>query len=207
MTCCGKGLHDKFRDGVLASSEEQKGRCVMCRTKYSASGSKEDIEELRRWAEKGKAWAQCMLGCRYAAGAGVDQFYQQARELYELSARQGFAAAHYNLGLIYADGGQGVNQNYERAAEYWEAAARQGEASAQFNLGACYYNGQGVEKSIETAREWWMKAAEQGEESSIRELQVLDKQEGRTTPSFIPKPLECATCYRPHDPPEHRLNE
>ena len=44
-----------------------------------------------------------------------------------------------------------------------------------------------------------MKSAEQGNESAIK------KQERRTTPSFIPKPFECATCYRPHDPSEHKL--
>ena len=78
-------------------------------------------------------------------------------------------------------------------------------AVAQFNLGVLYYEGQGVKQSFEAAREWWMKAAEQGNEDAINNLQVLDKYEGRTTPSFIPKPLECASCYRPHDPPEHKL--
>ena len=101
--------------------------------------------------------------------------------------------------------GRGVDQNYERAVEYFEAAARQGDGMAQFNLGDLYVQGQGVEQSIEKGREWLLKAAEQGEESSIRELQVLDKEEGRTTPSFIPKPFECALCYRPHDPSEHKL--
>jgi TPR repeat protein len=101
--------------------------------------------------------------------------------------------------------GQGVDQSYERAVEYYEAAARQGLASAQFNLGSRYALGQGVEKSFEKAREWWIKSAEQGHEGAINGLQLLDKAEGRTTPSFIPNPIECAFCYRPHDPPEHRL--
>jgi len=102
--------------------------------------------------------------------------------------------------------GQGVDQSYERAAEYYETAARQGHANAQFNLGLFYANGQGVEQSNETARELWMKSAEQGNENAIKSLQRLDKREGRTTPSFIPKPFECANCYRPHDPSEHKLN-
>ena len=101
--------------------------------------------------------------------------------------------------------GHGVDQSNEKAAEYYEAAARQGVAGAQYNLGALYYNGEGVEQSDETARGWWMKSAEQGHETAIRGLQQRDKEEGRTTPSFIPKPFECATCYRPHDPSEHKL--
>jgi len=34
---------------------------------------------------------------------------------------------------------------------------------------------------------------------------MLDEQRRRTTPSFTPKPFECATCCRPHDPSEHKL--
>jgi TPR repeat protein len=117
---------------------------------------------------------------------------------------QGDAHAQYNLGNMYREG-QGVNQSYERAIEYYEAAANQGAADAQNNLGALYANGHGVEQSNETAREWWMKAAEQGNETAIKGLQELDEAEGRTTPSFIPKPFECASCYRPHDPSEHKL--
>ena len=138
-------MHNKCRDGVLASSmtHKQKSQCVMCRTKYPVSGSQEEVEQIRRWVEKGKAWAQLLLGSRYRDGIGVDQSYQQARELYELAARQGDTNAQYNLGLQYRKG-QGVAQSYERAAEYFEAAARQEHSDAQFNLGALYYNGQGV---------------------------------------------------------------
>ena len=204
-TCCGKGIHRWCSEGIKVSSlsDEQKNSCPLCRAKHLES-DEETIERLRPWVEKGKAWAQFMLGQRYERGLGVEQSYQQAFELYELAARQGLASALYNLGLMY-DNGQGVDQSYARAAEYYEAAARQGLASAQYNLGAVYCNGQGVEQSNETAREWLMKAAEQGEESAINGLQIFDKAEGRTTPSFIPKPIECASCYRPHDPSEHKL--
>ena len=204
--CCGKGIHKWCDAGIDASSlsDEQKIHCPLCRTKYPES-DEEHIEQIRPWVEKGKAWAQYILGATYENGEGVDQSYQQAKELYELSASQGFATSQYNLGLMY-EKGHGMDQSYERAAEYFEAAARQGNANAQFNLGALYANGQGVEQSFETARKWWMKSAEQGEQSAIKMLQKLDKNEGRTTPSFTPKPLECATCYRPHDPPENKLN-
>ena len=204
--CCGKGIHDKCRDDVIASSMslEQKNQCVMCRTNYPVS-EKEAVEQLRPWVEKGKAWAQCNLGCKYRDGIdGVEQSHQQAAELFELSASQGHAMSQYNLGCMY-DNGQGVDQSYERAKEYYEVAARQGYADAQFNLGALYYNGQGVERSDITAREFMMKAAEQGHGNAIKMLQDLDKDEGRTTPSFTPKPFECATCFRPHDSSEHKL--
>jgi len=197
MTCCGKGIHKKCRDNMYASSmsDKQKKHCIMCRTKYPVAGSKEAIKQIQRWVEKGKAWAQSSLGRKYQDGDGVDQSYQQAVEMYELAASQGHAVAQYNLGCMYDDG-RGVDQSYERAAEYYEAAARQGFAKAQFNLGALYHNGQGVEHSYEIARVWWIKAAEQGHENSIKSLQLLDKNEGRTTPSFTP-PKRCSTCDVP----------
>ena len=205
-TCCGKGIHKWCDEGIKVSSlsEEQKISCPLCRTKHAVIGSEESIEQVQRWVEKGKAWAQSMLAQNYQYGVGVEQSYQRARELYEMSASQGFANAQYNLGVMYHEG-LGVDQSYERAAEYYEAAARQGYASAQNNLGNLYAKGQGVEQSFETAREWWMKSAEQGEQSAIKALQRLDEFEGRTTPSFVPKPFECAECFRPHDPSEHKL--
>ena len=204
-SCCGKGIHKWCAEGIIVSSLsfEQKNSCPLCRTEYANAGSKEDIKRLRRWVEKGKAWAQYMLGSRYDQGVGVEQSFQQARELYELAAQK-YDTAQYNLGIMYRDG-IGVDQSYERAKEYFEAATKRGHASAQYNLGFMYVNGQGVEQSNETAREWWMKAAEQGFDNAIQNLQNLDKDEGRTTPSFTPKPFECATCYRPHDPSENKL--
>ena len=68
-TCCGKGMHHKCRDELLVSSMsfEQKRHCVMCRTKYPDS-AEETVEQLRPWVEKGKAWAQNILGERYRDG-------------------------------------------------------------------------------------------------------------------------------------------
>ena len=204
-SCCGKGIHMWCDAGIDASnlSQEQKDSCPLCRAKHPSS-NEERIERLRPWVEKGKAWAQSMLGEMYRDGEGVDQSYQQARELYNLAASQGDASAQYDLGVMYQEG-QGVDQSYEKAAEYYEAAARQGNANAQGNLAVLYVIGQGVEQSSEKARQLWMKSAEQGLENAIKGLQQLDKQEGRTTPSFIPTPFECASCYRPHDPSENKL--
>ena len=206
FTCCGKGIHKWCSKGIKVSSlsQEQKDRCPLCRTKFLVVRSKEHIKQIQRWAEKGKAWAQFCLGDKYRHGVDVDQSCQQARELWELSASQGYAAAQYNLGLMHHEG-QGVDQNDEKAAEYYKAAARQGYGMAQLNLGLLYAIGEGVEQSFETASVWWLKAAEQGVENAIGCLQTLDKQEGRTTPLFTPTPIECASCYRPHDPSENKL--
>ena len=123
-SCCGKGIHKWCDEGIDASSlsREQKNSCPLCRTKFPKS-DEEDIKQLRPWVEKGKAWAQFTLGCMYRGGEGVDQSYQQARELLELAASQGNADAQHHLGLMYHNG-KGVDQSYERAKEYYEAAGR-----------------------------------------------------------------------------------
>ena len=118
--CCGKGIHKWCNEGIKVStlSYEQKSCCPLCRAKYPKS-EEEIIEQLRSWVEKGKAWAQQLLGQKYHYGLGVDQSYQQARQLFELAANQGEASAQQSLGLMYKEG-QGVNQSYERAKEYEE---------------------------------------------------------------------------------------
>ena len=124
VSCCGKGIHDKCYANIFKSM--QKGQCIICRT-VNPESEEEQTERIRRWAEKGKGWAQSLLGDRYRDGLGVDQSYQQARERYESATSQGFARAQYKLGNMYQLG-QGVDQSYERAAEYYEAAAKQGVA-------------------------------------------------------------------------------
>ena len=60
-------LHKKCRKDMLSStmSEDQKRRCVMCRTNYpknTKEGMKEEAKRLRHWVKKGKAWAQSLFG-------------------------------------------------------------------------------------------------------------------------------------------------
>ena len=223
MTCCGKGMHIWCYKGLNESSslnQEQKNRCPLCRTKRPNS-EEESAQQIRPWLEKGKAWAQSLTANSY----NREQLYnQQAVQLYELAARQGDARAQFRLGIFYSSAlRSGAVQSDEKAKTYFKAAAIQGLAVAQSHLGVEYVTSKGVEQdiNIETARMWWMKAAEQGEESAIKHLQQLDLIEGMhfssqgkgdptmgstsSTPSFVPKPFECATCYRPHDPSEHKL--
>jgi hypothetical protein len=204
-TCCGKGIHIWCDEGLRVSSlsYKQKHQCPLCRATYPTT-DEEVIAQLRPWVKKKKAWAQELMGLIYADGKGVEQSYEMARRLYELSASQGYAAAQFSLGLMYHHG-LGVDQSYERAVEYMEAAARQGMAAAQSNLGESYYLGRGVAQSKEEARKWWTKAAAQGEMNAIKHLNVIDESEGKTTPSFTPTPFECDICYKPHDPPDHPL--
>ena len=69
MICCGKGMHKWCYEGIKVSSlsDEQKDSCPLCRTKAPAS-KEEMVKMIRPWVEKGKAWAQCMLGQKYHQG-------------------------------------------------------------------------------------------------------------------------------------------
>jgi hypothetical protein len=96
------------------------------------------------------------------------------------------------LASLYVQG-QGVAQSFEKTAELYTLAANQGHADGQVNLGSAYYNGKGVAQSNAMARKWWLKAALQEQEIAIKNLKILDEQEGKTTPTL---PC-CATCGTP----------
>jgi TPR repeat protein len=203
MACCGKGLHTKCNKDLVSNKSmtlEQKNTCLMCRAKLVARGSKEEIERLRGWVEKGKAWAMCLLGDRYKDGVGVKQSDKKMIELYEMAAKKGHAAAQYNLGVGYERGMHGLTQSSERSIEWYTLAANQGHLDAQFNLGAMYANGTGIVKSYSKARKWWTKAAAQGDEDAIKYLKELDEAEGvkpttTTSPEIVdPNIISCSTC-------------
>ena len=177
-TCCGKGLHNKCAKDLVENKSmtlEQKNTCIMCRTKLVGNGSKELIERLRKWVDKGKAWAMGTLAHSYIEGVGVKQSSSKAIELFEMAAQRGNASAQYSLGFYYHNGSHGLTQSSKRAIEYYTLAAEQGHASAQFNLGVSYYQGQGIETSFSKAREWLTKAAAQGQEDAIKYLKQLDE--------------------------------
>jgi TPR repeat protein len=178
LSCCGKGLHDKCYNDLMENksmTNEQKNTCIMCRAKVVAGGSKEEIERLRGWTKKGKAWAMELLAERYREGEGVKQSDKKAIELYEMAAKRGNATAQYNLGLCYRQGSHGLTQSSTKAIEYYTLAAEQGHANAQSNLGVMYASGDGIETSYSKARELWTKAALQGHENAIKALKQLDK--------------------------------
>jgi len=132
------------------------------------------------------------LAGMYYQGQGVAQSLEKAAELFALAANQGHASAQHNLGNFY-ENGKGVAQSYEKAFELYTLAANQGRANAELNLGLHYYHGQGVAQSNDMARKWWLKAALQEDADAIKNLKILDKQEGKTTPTL---PC-CAACGTP----------
>ncbi|MDC1231360.1 sel1 repeat family protein [Octadecabacter sp.] len=87
--------------------------------------------------------------------------YATALQEWTPFAEAGYAAAQYNLGLMYKNG-NGVPQDYAEAARWYRLAANQGHARAQSNLGQMYMMGQGVVEDDAEAVRWYRLAANQG---------------------------------------------
>ena len=69
--------------------------------------------------------------------------FGEAVKWYLLAANQGYAAAQYNLGVMYHYG-RGVPEDHKEAEKWYRLAADQGDAAAQYNLKMMRDNGQGV---------------------------------------------------------------
>lgn len=95
------------------------------------------------------------------------------------AAREGNAAAQYEVGQRYANG-DGVDQDMGEAAKWFERAAQQGLAAAQYRLATQYEKGRGVKQDDRLAREWYEKAARGGNVKAMHNLAVIHA-EGRGT--------------------------
>ena len=77
------------------------------------------------------------------------------------AAKQGYADAQSNLGVMYEEG-QGARQDYAQAVQWYRKAAEQGLAEAQYNLGVMYAKGEGVRQNYKIAKGWFGKACDNG---------------------------------------------
>ncbi|MGH7219212.1 MAG: tetratricopeptide repeat protein [Nitrospiraceae bacterium] len=98
--------------------------------------------------------------------------YATALREWQPLAKQGHAAAQYNLGLLYANG-QGVPKDDAQARQWYEKAAVQGHAAAQVNLGSLFDYGRGVPQDFKMAVGWYRRSAEQGNDLAQRRLGLL----------------------------------
>ena len=104
--------------------------------------------------------------------------YATALAGFQNYAEQGYAAAQFNLGVMYANG-EGVPKDDAEAVRWYRLAAEQGNARAQSNLGLMYANGEGVPKDDTEAVRWYRLAAEQGFAAAQSNLGVMyDNGEG-----------------------------
>ena len=132
-------------------------------------------DDYREKAKQGDKVAQCDLGVCYHRGLGIDPDLQQAMYWWELSAKQDYAPAQFNLGTIYLD-----QQDYEKALFWLTKASNQYYADADYQIGVMYSNGMGVEQDGEKTYYWLTKAAMHGskEAKTILDGISLEKKQG-----------------------------
>lgn len=136
------------------------------------------LEESKKAAKQGDAYALFCLGLYYELGVDVEADEKTAVKWYIKAAKQGLAESQDALGRCYHNG-IGVNKNEEEAVKWWQKAAEQGNAAAQNSLAVCYANGQGIEQDEEEAVKWWQKAIEQGNEAAQKNLDYYNKKKGK----------------------------
>lgn len=95
-----------------------------------------------RAAEQGYAGAECIIGCHYRRGVGVEASEASARLWYARSAAKGDLMAQHNLGLMYAFGDGGAVDLGE-AKRLFARAAAQGDKAA---------NGPNSRRAVEGAK-------------------------------------------------------
>lgn len=179
--------------GALSQARERIYKCDDVYTDASREGcvpmaggtitvvpSELHIEELKRAAESGDAWAQTGLGDAYRAGLGVTADHSEAIRWYRMAALQGHAVAQSTLGYLYRTGGVGHPKDPTEAAKWFRLAADQGDVRAQTLLGLAYEEGHGVIQDYEQAKRWLHLAAVQGSSLAQFRLGIVLSRQGPT---------------------------
>ena len=122
-------------------------------------------------AKLGNPYAQASVADMYFEGQGTKKSIIDAIAWYEKSASQNFAAASFNLGLIYEQGKLGIPIDHAKAFHYYSQAAKLKHDSAQYNLALIYrYGNPSVRVDLEKSEELLNAAADAGNEKAIIEL-------------------------------------
>ena len=100
----------------------------------------EELEEEKKYAEKGNVAAQYNLGTIYAHGMGVPQDFKEAAKWLRKAAERGDAEAQRYIASMY-NKGKGVPEDDKEANKWFLKAAEQGYVDAQYNLGGLYFFG------------------------------------------------------------------
>jgi TPR repeat protein len=114
------------------------------------------------------------LAQKYYWGAGVQQNYTKALQLYLQAAEQGDTEAQFIAGGMYYRG-MGTPQDLNRAFSLLYGAAVKGNSTPQSQriLGQFFLTGQIIPQNYAEAMKWYTLAAENGDSESQSELAVL----------------------------------
>jgi TPR repeat protein len=109
-------------------------------------------------------------------GAGIEAYkrgdYQVALAQLEKAASRGDAQAHYNLGVLYAEG-RAVAKDQAKAVQFYQRGAENGSILAAYSLAQAYRKGEGVSADYSVAASWFRFAAQRGDFRAGNELGLL----------------------------------
>lgn len=90
----------------------------------------------------------------------MPQDYTEALRWYRQAGKHGYAAALYNLSMLYRRG-EGVVKSIDESKRLYQQSAKAGDADAQYSLGELYEKGEWVNSDPVAACNWYRLAAEQ----------------------------------------------
>jgi tetratricopeptide (TPR) repeat protein len=128
FSCCGKSMcggcaHSFYMSGNM--------KCPFCNSERAGKTDGELVEEMMKRVEANDAGAMEMLGNHYEQGLqSFQQDHTKAMELYARAADLGYNKAHFQLGVIYDEGG-----DVKKAKFHFEVAAMAGHEEARNNIG------------------------------------------------------------------------
>lgn len=130
-------------------------------------------------AKKGNAHAQLMLGMYYdfektSHGLSAEDAYYW----YWQSAKQGYAPAKFNLGMMYYKGSF-VKKDINEAFRLVVQSANEGFPYANKYLGDVNYEGVVVEKDLDSAIAWYQAAVELGDADASSMLEKAKKEKNK----------------------------
>lgn len=136
-----------------------------------------DIKRLLQFKDLGEIkdpYLQYILGTYYYE----KQQSHKTRELYGLSAVQGYPRSQYNLGLLLYKG-EDVEKDHDQAKKLFALAADQGDVEAMFAMGHMLYNGEGGVKDIVQAKKMAELAVKHGNVKAKTLLQLILDEESK----------------------------
>ncbi len=113
-------------------------------------------------------YAQYRLGLKaYQQGN-----YDEALAIWQPLADSGYAAAQFNIGMLFQNG-VGVDKSITTANDWFQKAVDRDFAPAQLAMGRAYMDGIGVDQNIDRALVLLTSAAEQGHAQAQYEVGVI----------------------------------
>ena len=122
---------------------------------------KTGVRYIEQAVKDGMPMAMIFLAGLYERGAGVQQNYFEAGNLYKNVTSESEPHVLYCYGMAFLLG-SGMHKDEIIALRYLKSAAEAKDMAGMYALGRCYLEGSGVRKNPYTAVKWLRKSAEAG---------------------------------------------